>query len=94
MSKAIDDGGPAFPATVQEDGNAQYPEHSGDGAGTFLGPAYEHPGMSLRMWLAGQAMAGMLADVEGEREPKVLANCSLMYADALIAAAAPAGGKP
>lgn len=43
--KKIDDGGPAFPCVGEGFGN----------------PHYHAPGMTLRDWFAGQALAGMLA---------------------------------
>lgn len=48
---AIKDGGPAFPATVREE--VMFPE----GIRT---QEYHQPGMSLRDWLAGQALASYL----------------------------------
>ena len=49
MSATINDGGPAFPYAF---------EHNDGERGGFA------PGMSLRDWFAGQALAGMLANAE------------------------------
>jgi hypothetical protein len=46
MSSPINDGGPAFPHDIQELGNAH---------------RTAQPGMTLRDWFAGQALAGWLA---------------------------------
>lgn len=78
MSQQIDDGGPAFPVYVPEgpmmlDGD---PEH----------PAYVKPGMSLRAWLAGQALAGLMNRYD--EHPNNLAQCAELAcsaADAVIA---------
>ena len=42
-------------------------------------------GMSLRDYFAGQAMAGQLADPDGEIDPKLIARWSYAYADAMLA---------
>lgn len=42
-------------------------------------------GMSLRTYLAGQAMMGLLADHTVNAEPSKLAQSAVMCADALIA---------
>ena len=52
------------------------------------GPAFPVgllPGMSLRDYFAGQAMAGQLADPDGEIDPKLIARWSYAYADAMLA---------
>jgi len=59
---AKNDGGPAFPATVSEEGKEGWPEH--DGKGAFVSDAYEAPGMTLRDFFAAKAMA--LCDFEYE----------------------------
>ena len=71
----LDDGGPAFPATVQDDQNC-YPRYAGG-----------YGGMSLRDWFAGQALAalphiGCGADLRNEE----LAEASYQISDAMIAA--------
>ena len=38
------------------------------------------PGMSIRLWLAGQA----LASLAGTENPKVVADACLAYADAIL----------
>lgn len=65
-----------------------------DGGPAF--PAHEtpfdlHPGMSVRMWLAGQAMNGILASMDmherAHDHPRfALASACFSIADALIAA--------
>ena len=71
------DGGPAFPQTIQAN------------PGEY---AYAPPGMTLRQWYAGQAMMGILAypgkttlDGLGVNEAPDLASAARSYADALIA---------
>ena len=52
------------------------------------GPAFPVgllPGMSLRDYFAGQAMAGQLADPDGEIDPKLIAKWSYAYANAMLA---------
>jgi hypothetical protein len=68
MSDKIEDGGPAFPLR-EEDGGGGY---------------YQHVGMSLRDWFAGQALAGWLArnHLADENESAVLAY---IVADAMLA---------
>lgn len=69
MTKHRDDGGPAFP--IQHD----------DRPG-----AYEaHPGMSLRDWFAGQALAGVLADHTLRGTAKSFAEKAYELADAMLA---------
>lgn len=57
----IDDGGLAFPGTrSQQVGNMS--DHTGDPNDDM--PTYadvSHPGMTLRDWFAGQALAGLLS---------------------------------
>lgn len=69
MSK-INDGGPAFPISVQPD--FQYAE----------------AGMSLRDWLAGQALAGWLASFPPDAAVKPINAAAFAYevADAMLAA--------
>ena len=70
------DGGPAFPETIYA-GNSN--RHAAD----------ETPGMTLRDWFAGQALAGILAfpgAVEGNRTKsyRTVVNTAYGYADAMI----------
>jgi hypothetical protein len=82
MSTPINDGGPAFPC-------AKKAETMG---GTLFFTA--SPGMTLRAWLAGQAMAGLLADhkyhsderADGETGQQKVARLAVEHADCLIAA--------
>lgn len=70
MEKQIDDGGPAFATSTTF---------------SFVGEcAYGQPGMSLRAWLAGQALNGMLANCDGERSRRQVVDDSLIYADMII----------
>lgn len=57
MTKKIEDGGLAFPGKRMEE--IGFVNIGGDIEKTFA--EAEHPGMSLRDWFAGQALAGMLA---------------------------------
>lgn len=76
MPSTIDDGGPAWPAFDSEvhDGTNAYPRG--------------RPGMSLRDWYAGQALAGMLAHpgdtIRGSYGG--VARAAYEYADAMIKA--------
>lgn len=68
------DGGPAFPETRWDDKTRQ---------------EVQWCGMSLRMWLAGQALCGWAAGrnnvgfIEGSNHEQVAASC-FKYADAMI----------
>ncbi len=78
MSQPIDDGGNAFPVYVPEgpilaDGSPEY-------------AAYTRPGMSLRDWLAGQALAGLLANPHIGGDVGAAARGAYMQADAMLAA--------
>lgn len=85
MSTTIQDGGPAFPT-------AYYETEHGDQVWSTGGI----PGMSLRDWFAGQALAGILAggfadtiphdDVNGGSDAAFFAY---QYADAMLAARKP-----
>jgi hypothetical protein len=78
----VDDGGPAFPSVCMND-----PCH----------PSSE-PGMTLRDWFAGQALAGLLAneghnrmfapmaDENGVTVDEVIAAMAFNVADAMLAA--------
>lgn len=71
-SKAVDDGGPAFPVPM-------VPYRDG-----FI--AVEDTGMSLRDWLAGQALAGLLACPTTVGDAEVFANSAYRHADAMLRA--------
>lgn len=70
MSDKINDGGPAFPSEGEGHNN----------------PKYHSPGMTLRDWFAGQALAGILADPAGKGYFKEIAVDCYRFADALLAA--------
>jgi len=67
---AIDDGGPAFPQGETRD---------------ICGKIhFAHPGMTLRQWYAGQALAARRGQ-DRDASSKLIATFSLDDADALIA---------
>ena len=66
----INHGGPAFPSEGEGHGN----------------PKYHSPGMTLRDWFAGQALAGLLAESMHDCGPEGIAHDCYLYADAMIAA--------
>lgn len=70
---AVNDGGPAFPQTR----DSWYCAN--------LGEPPAPSGMSLRTWLAGLAMQGMLADSRCGHTAGEIAYLSVYQADALIA---------
>ena len=74
MSDSIDeieDGGPAFPKP---------------GTDECIDVCGSQRGMSLRDWLAGQALAGMLAYPNGIGTDEHYATCAYRIADAMLAA--------
>jgi hypothetical protein len=73
MSKP-NDGGPAFPGRVRV--------FSADGS--FMGEQPEE-GMSLRAWLAGMAMQGMLACPDQPESRSEMIKAAVINADMLIA---------
>lgn len=73
MSAPIDEGGPAFPGQP-------WPDKAG---------VYEKaPGMSLRDWFAGQALAGICAHPDTGNAPPCEGEARVAYAfaDAMLAA--------
>jgi len=70
MSAPTNDGGPAFPMTGEECHNLRYSQ----------------PGMTLRDYFAGQALAGALADPTCDLAPIELAKIAYREADAMLAA--------
>ena len=67
-----DEGGTAFPVALKVIGNEIATEFQ--------------PGMSLRDYFAGNALAGMLSSgTSDECSPQVLAQAAYLYADAMIA---------
>lgn len=51
------------------------------------------PGMSLRDWFAGQALAGLLADPATSPDHSLVARVCYNYADAMLAARAKGGAE-
>lgn len=84
---AQNDGGPAFPVLPPIGPDNQEP------------PGFPYPsdGMSLRDWLAGQALAGILQGlmkgIRPEDVPRMAADC-YGIADAMLAERAKARGGP
>lgn len=72
MSDVKPDGGPAFPlpSMILEDGRG-YPAQ---------------PGMTLRQWYAGHALAGIITSGANRYEPNYAAARAFSFADAMIAA--------
>jgi hypothetical protein len=64
----INDGGPAFPSVGEGFGN----------------PSYSAPGMTLRDWFAGQALAGLAANPDFATFDR--AEWAYRYADAMLRA--------
>jgi len=71
------DGGPAFPATRAEEIPIAQSENLTDWADVT------YPGMSLRDWFAGQALAGCVVD---KAHPRIAAQWCYRVADAMLAA--------
>jgi hypothetical protein len=79
-----DDGGPAFP-TDNWKVDVDY------GGGVIMPTVAAHPGMTLRDWFAGQAMAGMLANpnatsAEGVPRERAVTSAAYLVADAMLEA--------
>lgn len=72
---SINDGGPAFPAEV--DGSDHFVQ-VGDGR-------FRVPGMSLRDYFAGQALAGIVSDPGRSGSFRLFASDAYSFADAMIA---------
>jgi hypothetical protein len=67
----INDGGPAFPSVGEGFGN----------------PSYSAPGMTLRDWFAGQALAGMCAvPVPRSTKAETFADSAYVLADEMLKA--------
>lgn len=95
MTSKIDDGGLAFPGKrIEQVGTVADHGFSDDDSPTF--DFVQHPGMSLRDWFAGQALAGEFAaqnEITGEitnntPDDWMLERAQTIYrmADAMIAA--------
>jgi hypothetical protein len=78
MKMKINDGGPAFPMQVRM-------EHSED-QGKDYRETIEDPGMSLRDWFAGQALAGLISVQKVEHiSADSLAKSAYNVADGMLA---------
>lgn len=73
MTDKPNNGGPAFPVPEVRDA---------EGNGITEG----HPGMSLRDWFAGQALAGYLVDPNVGGDTVTTANRCYVFADAMLKA--------
>ena len=49
-------------------------------------PCLQSPGMTLRQWYAGQALAGILSRAGSNSSSKIIATAAVETADAMIAA--------
>ena len=80
------EGGPAFPGFVGSDGNGPYILVPGTDGKAWIEVT---PGMTLRQYYKGQALAGLLASpnpgVWGTSAPTVYSERAAQYADAMIA---------
>ena len=86
MSAKRDDGGPAFPC------RSEYKPTTDPAEATGVVMVEEHPvglpGMTLRDWFAGQALAGLLAhsdNDETEATSDTASRWAYEYADAMLA---------
>lgn len=74
MSDSKNDGGPAFPQNMTQAGNPVYAEFENGG------------GMTLRDWLAGMAMQGLLAaDSRDRRSHDDVSRWAYIQADSMLA---------
>lgn len=84
MSAGLLRGGPAFPATIK------LPEHAHGnaidefGSGIWPGGEVSYPGMSIRIWLAGQALPFLAAALRGPGSHQDIAHQALALADTII----------
>ena len=80
----IKDGGSAFPAVWINTGD----ENSVTPDGRVVPPNHiaNIPGMSLRDWLAGMAMVGLLANPDNNIPPSDIKKFTNKYADAMLEA--------
>lgn len=90
----INDGGPAFPSTMPYAPAATVgpqPTYYSSGPHTWTAPTISSPGMSLRDWIAGQALISVgqtLVAPSGATLEAVcaeLARASYLVADAMLA---------
>ena len=73
---------PAFPCEAQGDRNVP-PEHDYIQTGIY---SSKFPGMSLRDWFAGQALAGLIAQSSQATSAALVANEAYTVADAMLSA--------
>jgi hypothetical protein len=95
MNTNINDGGPAFPTPGEE--FIEGPQ--GRGPASAWGMEGK-PGMSLRDWFAGQALAGMLPSLKAPDEKALIsealplaARLAYVTADAMLAARSKEAGR-
>ena len=69
-----------------DDGGSAFPVHANHVVVGDRVVAAHEPGMSLRDWFAGQALAGNLAYPGGDLSPESAAIMAYRYADAMLAA--------
>ena len=74
MSEQIDEGGSAFPV------------HANHVVFNDEVVAAHEPGMRLRDWFAGQALAGLMADPNGSGDMDAITRHAYMLADRMLAA--------
>jgi len=74
MSAEINDGGPAFPVGFQEFDQTVH------GKVPYIG----FPGMSLRAWLAGKALQGLITNGKIPADKMQVAISARDYADCMI----------
>jgi hypothetical protein len=85
--------GRACPVSESESHDKNMSNTTNDGGSAFPmgyhrdGNSADHQGMTLRDWLAGQALAGLIFHNDyGARSDDEIANGAYAYADAMIAA--------
>ena len=61
-------------------------DNSGDAFPVLCGQWHSTPGMSLRDWFAGQALAGMHMEIEHPTGAKIYAENAYWLADAMLEA--------
>lgn len=79
MKKIINDGGPAFPVSTSALNDGPAYGHQ-DGPDTW-----QFSGMSLRDYLAGQALHGLVKENQTKYGKEVIVKACYEYADAMLA---------